>query len=183
LDAASPVFLEAARELRWHGHAVAAREFTGIAERWYREAQPSRQVRVLLAEAMYDGEKWDEARSAFETLAADSLPSGYTIEHARAYDALALGYLGIDAARRGETSVAETMITRLGKLDRPFLLGANIHWQARIAAQLGDCRRTVEFLRKALKNGSSYGSGTLLSETPQFAKLSCGEYKDFMKPK
>jgi hypothetical protein len=75
------------------------------------------------------------------------------------------------------------MITRLGNLDRRFLLGANVRWQALIAAQLGDCRRTVEFLRKALKKGSSYGSGRFLSETPQFAKLSCGEYRDFMKPK
>ena len=65
-------------------------------------------------------------------------------------------------------------------LQRPFLLGANTHWQARIAAQLGQCERAVQYLRAALKSGSSYLG---LSETPQFAELRCDAYKEFMKPK
>jgi len=97
-----------------------------------------------------------------------------------------LGYLGIDAARRGDTTAAEAMIGRLEKIDRPYLLGANVHWQARIAARLGDCSRSVAFLREAYRRGSSafYTGWSFGLEVPEFAKLSgCRAYEEFRRVK
>jgi hypothetical protein len=182
---ASPQFQAAASELRWHGHSAAADDIGRVAAGWYRASlrdSATREVRVLLARTLFDLGEWVEARLLFEQLKADSLPSAYGKEHWLALDVGPLGYLGIDAARRGDTTAAKAMIGRLEKIHRPYLLGANVHWQARIAAQLGDCSRTVAFLREAYRRGSSafYPLWSFGLEVPEFAKLSgCRAYEEF----
>jgi hypothetical protein len=111
------------------------------------------------------------------------MPGGFTYDHYFAYDIEPLGYLGIDAARRGDRGAAEAYIRRIAAIDRPYLLGNDFHWQARIAAALGDCERTAELLAKALDNGSAYwqwGGFPLLREVPQFTSLKCPAMARFM---
>ena len=113
---------------------------------------------------------------------ADFTQSAVTTDNWRGYDVLPVGYLGIDAARRGDTTAAEAMIQRLGSFSRPYLLGANIAWQARIAAQLGQCDPAVSFVQEALREGDSPHTGD--QETAEFAKLqSCPAFQQWMEPK
>lgn len=107
-------------------------------------------------------------------------PFPYGVSHFTGEDVAALGYQGVIAVMGGDTTRANTIIMRLDSLGRPFLLGANKHWQARIAAKLGQCERTVDLLEVALKEGSTYvdGNGSI-TEIPQFASLDCPAYKAF----
>jgi len=45
----------------------------------------------------------------------------------------------------------------LGKLERSFLLGNHLWWQARIASLLGEKERAVGLLREAFSQGLTYG--------------------------
>jgi hypothetical protein len=128
---------------------------------------------------------WAEARSVFDSLAAEARPGADTTWQRSNYDVAALGYIGVDEARRGNTSAAEAMIDRLGRFRRPFLLGKNVHWQARIAGQLGQCKRTVDFLELAMTLGSSayYQTGWNGLEIAQFADLDCQRFKQFSEEK
>jgi hypothetical protein len=113
----------------------------------------------------------------------EPMPPGYSYDYYFAYDLEPLGYLGIDAARRGDRAAAEAFIQRLGAIDRPYLLGNDLHWQARITAALGECERTVELLEAALRNGAGYwqwGGFPLLREVPEFAGLQCPALERFL---
>jgi TolB-like protein len=185
VDPSNSSFYVAARELWWHGYAKLAAEIGRVAVQWYREAlqrSPSRAARIRLAQSLFELEQWDEARRLFMELDADFTQNAVTTDNWRGYDVLPVGYLGIDAARRGDTTVAEAMIQRLESFSRPYLLGANIGWQARIAARLGQCDRTVSFLQEALRKGDSPHTGD--RETSEFAKLqSCPAFQQWMEPK
>ncbi len=177
----------AAAQLRAHGIAAAADTIGRLAVQWYREAvadSPTWRARFELAASLFDlGEA--EADTIFTALVLEGLPFPYASEHFAGLDAAALGYLGVSAATRGDTTGAEHFIARLKSLQRRYLLGANVHWQARIVAQLGQCNRAVQLQRDALAGGSSYQAGySPISELPQFAKLKgCAAYEDFIKPK
>jgi tetratricopeptide (TPR) repeat protein len=176
------VYQATTSQLRAHGFPAQADALARDAVEWDRRVVADSSTwrsRFDLAASLFElGDA--EADTIFSALVNEGLPGSYGREHFGGYDAAALGYLGVSAARRGDTAAAERVIARLGRFQRPFLLGANTHWQARIAAQLGQCERAVQYLRAALKSGSSYLG---LSETPQFAQLSCDAYKEFMKPK
>jgi hypothetical protein len=190
------MFRDAAAELRWHGHAAAADEIGRLAVRWYREAlaavkedrpheygKSKRYVTLHIAGSLYDLGKWNEARDLYEGLMREPMPPGYSYDYYFAYDLEPLGYLGIDAARRGDRAAAEAFIQRLGAIDRPYLLGNDLHWQARITAALGECERTVELLEAALRNGAAYwqwGGFPLLREVPEFAGLQCPALERFL---
>ncbi len=177
----------AASQLRAHDFAAAADTIGRLALQWHRQAvidSPTWRARFNLAVALFDL-KDAEADTIFAALVREGLPLPYAEEHFQGLDAAALGYLGVSAAMRGDTARAEHIIAQLSNLRRPYLLGANVHWQARIAAQLGQCTRAVQLQRDALKNGSSYQTGNYLPlhELPQFAKLDCAAYREFIKPK
>lgn len=58
-----------------------------------------------------------------------------------------------------------------------------MHWQGRIAAQLGQCERAVGFLRDALGKGHSVYQGKH-AEAPELVKLrSCPVFRQLMEPK
>jgi len=70
----------------------------------------------------------------------------------------------------------------LGDLDRPYLHGKNIYWQAAIAGQLGELSRAVSLLYDAQSKGNAFESGfhrdpiwEPLREYPGFV--------EFMRPK
>jgi hypothetical protein len=50
---------------------------------------------------------------------------------------------------------ANNSIKRLVAFDEPYRFGHIPYWQARIAAQLGQCGRAVDFLRQSLGKGTS----------------------------
>ena len=186
----SEAFVSAARELRWHGHPDEAKQIGQLAAQWYEETlhrSPTRPTKILLARTFFELGEWDRARPIFQELAAEPLPETFTPDQARGYDLVPFGYLGIDAARRGDTLTAEEMIDRLGRLNRPYRLGMHIYWQARIAAQLGSCDRAVAFLREALRAGESVYDADRYEprlEVAEFARLAdCDAYKRFSAPK
>ncbi len=175
LKALSPAhagFLTAARELRYHGHADASKEFGQLAVTWYRQALAvldTSPTRRQLAMALFDVGAWDEARTMFVALAAaDTVAGSY----------LALGYLGIDAARRGDTAGAEAIMATLHRVDRPYVFGSNLAYEARIAAQLGQCERAVGLLQEGTRKGLSQQR-----EAAEFAGLDCAAFKQYMAPK
>ncbi|MGH7500415.1 MAG: BTAD domain-containing putative transcriptional regulator [Longimicrobiales bacterium] len=193
---ASLHFRQTAAELRFHGHTAAAYEIGRLAVHWYREAltavkedrpqeygQSKRYISLRLAGSLYDLGKWDEARDLYEALAREPMPPGYSYDYYFAYDLEPLGYLGIDAARRGDRVAAEGFIEQLGAIDRPYMLGNDLHWQARITAALGECDRTVELLDAALRAGAAYwqwGGFPLLREVSEFAGLQCPALERFL---
>ncbi len=144
------VMMEAARELYAHGYREASREFAARAIGWAEsrpEAERTTEThQVFYAEALYFAGRLDEAGRIFESLAAEH-PENINF----------LGYLGTLAARRGDREVAMRIFEKLGKLERPFLLGDNLWWQARIASLLGDKERAVALLGEAFNQGFTYG--------------------------
>ncbi|MFQ5710052.1 MAG: protein kinase, partial [bacterium] len=68
------------------------------------------------------------------------------------------GRLGILYAQLGDRENASRIFRLLGNLDRPFLHGKNIYWQAAIAAQLGELSRAVALLYDAQSKGNAFGS-------------------------
>ncbi|MFN0181569.1 MAG: protein kinase domain-containing protein [Gemmatimonadales bacterium] len=85
-------------ELRGHGHLAAGRSLCDRGVGWYRSRPASEQAtkgaRRALAAALYCAERWDEARVAYQSLAAEDT-SGTGIEF--------LTRLGAIAARRNDT--------------------------------------------------------------------------------
>ena len=144
-------------------------------------------MKILLGRSLIELGDWDSARTIFQELAAEPLVETFTPDQAHGYDLVPLGYLGIDAARKGDTVAANAMIDRLGGLTRPYRKGAHIYWQARIAAQLGSCERAVDLLQNALQAGESvYGANRyeLQLEVAEFSSFKdCPRFKRFRAPK
>lgn len=143
------VMMEAARELYAHGHKEASREFAARAIEWA-EGRPeaerkSKAQQEFYAGALYFSRRWDEAGKIFESLAAGE-PDNINYQ----------GYLGTLAARRGDWEGAMRVLEELRKLERPFLLGKHLWWQARIASLLGEKERAVALLREAFSQGLPY---------------------------
>jgi hypothetical protein len=165
----------AALELRAHGHSAAARATAERALRWYR-ARPEQERRTephrfALARSLYLAGRWDEARAAFERLAA-------TRPDNPAY----LGYLGVLAARRGDRREAERISTLLAGLRTPYLRGVHTNWRARIAAVLGERERATALVADALQQGQVYGPE--LHSVPDFETLrDFPPYRELMRPK
>ena len=144
------VMREAALELYAHGHKDASREFAAMAIEWAEgrpEAEKKTEARRrFYANALYFAGRWDEAGTIFESLAAED-PEDIDYQ----------GYLGTLAARNGDRQEAMNIFEGLGKLDRPFLLGNHLYWQACIASLLGEKDRAVALLKEAFSQGLEYG--------------------------
>ena len=183
----NPVFRRAAAELRAHGKLEAV-EFGRLAAQWYGEAVADSSTwrgRFQLAATLFDLGKLEQADTIFGALVKEGLPFPFGISHFSGEDVAALGYQGASAATRGERARANEIIAQLDTFRRPFLLGVNKQWQARIAAQLRECDRAVDYLEDAFKDGSTYVEGgyPTIAEIPEFARLECPAYKAFIKPK
>ena len=184
-DGSREIFLHAARELRWHGYPTAADTIARLAAGWYEQAvadSSNRAARILLAEALFEIGDTKGARAMFEQLAEEKRAEPPQRDRDFAHDVLPLGYLGIEAAQRGDTAVAEAYVGRLANLPPAYLFGRNHYWQARIAAQRAQCDRAVAFLETALQQGMAYGRSVF--EVPQFERLkSCRRFQQFTAPK
>jgi tetratricopeptide (TPR) repeat protein len=92
------------------------------------------------------------------------------------------GRLGILYAQLGDRENASRIFKLLGELDKQFLHGKNIFWQAAIATRLGELSRAVTLLYDAQSKGNAFNSGfhrdlvwKPLREYPGFI--------EFMRPK
>ena len=144
---AGDVLLETSRELRAHGHRAAAREVATRAGEWYRRraAAGADSVGALqgLREALYLAESWGDAQRLSERL--------------RARDTAAVaewGWLGVVAARRGDTATAIHADSVIAHRAWPFAQGGPAVSRADLAALLGRREEAVALLARALAEGA-----------------------------
>jgi tetratricopeptide (TPR) repeat protein len=148
----------AALELLAHGNSAAAREYAIRAVDWYENQPAGIDFRRELARAFYIAGSWAEAKSLFAQLAVE-LP--YNIDF--------LGYMGAIAAQTGDREEAEKVSDQLSRINRPYLFGQHIYWQARIAALLGEPGQAIKLLRESLANGKIFEIG--IHNNPDFESL------------
>ena len=148
---------------------------------WYRaslEHDSNPDVRESLAITLFDLGKLDEARPLLQALA-----SGHSADRTTRDG---LGYLGVIAARTGDTAGAETYIERLGGISVPYIRGRQIYWQGVITAALGQCDRAVAYLSESYRKGQMYPVFIDGRDTPDpmLAPIAdCPAFKEFVKPK
>lgn len=152
--------LEAALELRAHGHADAAQPLLESAVDWCREhgdveGADGLRARRELGRALYHAGELDEARTVFTELvrASDDTvqPVGYHHGHLQGH--LDQGHLAVIALRTGDAEAAARWRTWLEDLDEPFVYGANWLWLAAADALVGAEERAVRRLRRAFADG------------------------------
>jgi tetratricopeptide (TPR) repeat protein len=119
----------------------------GRAVEWYRSrvGEEARQegTRSGLGDALYQAERWEEAKAVFAALAAEH-PNNINYK----------GRLGTLAARLGDRAKALRIAEELRRLDRPYLYGNHTFRSARIIALLGDKERAFALLREAVAQAS-----------------------------
>jgi serine/threonine protein kinase/tetratricopeptide (TPR) repeat protein len=169
------VMLEAAWELRVHGHREAYQEIAHQAVEWYKDRlrikEVSEEMRHDLGRALYTAEKWDEAQAVFEELMED-YPENI------AYP----GRIGLLAARKGERDKAFGISKELESIDRPYLFGEHTYMRARIASLLGEKEQAVVLLRDAFAQGLLYGA--YLHNEMDFEPLrNYKPFQELLKPK
>ncbi len=143
------VMLEAALELRAHGHLDASLAMANRVMAWYR-ARPSTEAttedtRAGLALALTLAARGEEARAVYEKLAAD-FPDNVVYR----------GSLAVLAASRGDRAAAQRVSEELRLMERPRLFGANTYQRARIAGILGERGHAVELLGQAFAEGMPF---------------------------
>jgi tetratricopeptide (TPR) repeat protein len=147
---AGEVMLEAAAELRAHGHREEAVSLAARAVEWFRgrlASEPGSDPWVAgLIDALRWAERWDEAYFLCRDACTRSP------ENARLY-----GILGGLAARRGQTEEAERIAAELRQAGSPLLFGVHTYRCACIAALLGRKDEATELVRQAFSEGTPYG--------------------------
>jgi tetratricopeptide (TPR) repeat protein len=144
------VMLVSAEELRAHGHREDSLKMAGRAVDWYRsrtgEEARLEDTRSGLGDALYQAERWEEARVVFAALAAGH-PDNIFYK----------GRLGALAARRADRATAQRIAAELRRLETPYLFGNNTSRSAGIIALLGDKEGAVALLREAVAQGAGNG--------------------------
>jgi serine/threonine protein kinase/TolB-like protein len=178
------VMLSAAEELRAHGHREASLKMASRAVDWYRsrvgEEAKQEDTRSGLGDALYQAERWEEAKALLATLAAEH-PDNIFYK----------GRLGTIAARLGDRAKARRIAEELRRLDRPYLYGNHTFRSARIIALLGDKERAVALLREAVAQGSGgseepdeYGYGFIYRHSMDLEPLrGYPPFEELIKPK
>ena len=170
------VLMLVAEELRTHGHTDASRTLLHRALRWYRD-QPARQRatqsnRAEFAEVLYSAEQWQASRQIFEELAAqDSAMVPYKV------------FLGLLAARLGDSVKAERISQELSNVELSFVFGHVTYARARIASLLGQRERAVELLRRAFSQGLMYGMSGLHRDKDLESLRGYPPFEDLLRPK
>ena len=140
------VMMMTAGEAEAHGYQSEARDITRAALDWYDvriegdSANPG--TRDGRARALVAAARYEEAEAEFRALVAEH-PDSLSV----------MGYLGLLAAQRGDDATAGRMSGWLEKLDRPYLWGEHVYWQASIAAWGGDLSRAMQLFRNSIDQG------------------------------
>jgi tetratricopeptide (TPR) repeat protein len=169
------IMLEAAQELRAHGHLDASLAMANRAIAWYR-ARPSAEAttentHASLALALTLAKRSKEARAAYEELAAE-YPDN--VEYR--------GSLAVLAASRGDRAAAQRISEEFRLMERPRLFGANTYQRARIAAILGEKGHAVELLGQAFAEGMSFALG-IHKDSAFEGMRDSPPFQDLLKPK
>lgn len=165
------LMLEAAAELRAHGHGMASAELLRSAEAWYRarlKSDPNSEViRRGLGETLYLAERWDDAGDVMRELAREN-PDDVDYR----------GYTGVLAARQGRRDDASASSDILRNANGSYQFGRATIWRARIAAQLADSNAAISLLRQSLTEGHPFGlwlhrdiDFEPLRDTPAFRRI------------
>lgn len=163
-----------ALEARAHGQADAFRRWVEGAIAWHREqmAEDAGIDPMGLIQALYYGERWDEAVHHLGGITRSEDPR----------DVESLGFSAVLAVRLGDPDRVESLDQALASLDAFELSGANLVWRARIAALQGQKRRAVELLHRAYRKGWPFNIWYHVE--PDFAPLSdYSPFKEFLAPK
>jgi len=142
--------LQAAIELRAHGHREASIAAAGRAVAFYRSwhGSPSDSTTgpTGLLGALRYSERWKEAAAVCQELVRRS-----------PQDPDYLGIQGALAARLGRRDDAMRISEELQRMSGPYLFGTNTYRRACIAAVLGDRQGAVNLLRQSIAEGRPYG--------------------------
>jgi serine/threonine protein kinase/tetratricopeptide (TPR) repeat protein len=163
----------AGEELRAHGYADAAITSFDQAIQWYRSrpAEEMDSLRYSYGLALYNARKWEEAKSIFEELAAESPDN---IEYQTC--------VGCIAARQGDREEALKVSEWLENLKQPYLFGKHTYYRACIAAILGEKDQAMTLLKDSFLQGYTYG--IYLHRDFDFEALwDYPPYIEFLKPK
>ncbi len=142
--------IDAAAELRAHGHMTELGQMLRRFERWMASssageaATPTRRRQVV--DALNLEGRHAEALRVIQALADSVLE-----------DVDALGRLGRTAAAAGDRDLALYVDSLLSIWDQPYVFGSAQAWRARIAANLGDSDQAVSLLREAFAQGLPHG--------------------------
>ena len=175
LETPGDVMLEAASELRAHGHMKAYRETVTRTIDWYKnrptgEAATENHL-IGLARSLYLAEQWDQSEIIYKDLLGK-----------RPDNVFYKGYLGLMAVRKGNLKEAQKISNELKKLSRPYLFGGNTFMCARIASLLNEKQLAVELFRESFAQGRGYG--VFLHQLIDFEPIKdYPPFKELMRPK
>ncbi|MFI5165439.1 MAG: protein kinase [Thermoanaerobaculales bacterium] len=162
-----------AGELRAHGHQDASLKMAERTVAWYRARPASEAAKYQedLLGALYQSERWAEARAIADALLAKN-PGDIGMR----------GMVGCLGARLGDVAQARRTEGELAALTRPYLYGAHTYFRACIAGQLGEKDRAVELLRDAFAQGLQFNNiiHTNMDLEPLWGYP---PYEELMKPK
>lgn len=137
-----------ALELEAHGRPAAGARAAQMAVDWHQQLPADKAADPLnrdgLARALFAAKRYAEAETVFEQLRADNPEA---VDY--------LGFVGVLRAVRGEPSAAE-IEDRLAVIERPFLFGKEIYWQAAILAWQNRPEEALEELRRAVAAGHPF---------------------------
>jgi tetratricopeptide (TPR) repeat protein len=169
-------------ELRVHGHRDKALEVFDEAIVWC-QSQPNQTeaVRARLAGALYNAERWDDARRLFEELAEEH-PDNTGYIWGLGFNPY-LGYLGLLAARRGDRAEAERISEEL-RSSGDLMNKYNTWLRARIAAVLGEREEAMNLVRQNIDLVPSPDVYLVLHRNFDFESLrDYPPFQEFMRPK
>ncbi len=155
---AAALMREAALELRAHGFMEPAEVLFRRSLEWYSggaSGDDSLMRRRAIARALYDAERWDDAREEFTAIVAakSSDASPDTVHHAQLQTHLDLGYLGALAVRADDRTEAMRIDAQLAAMKSRYLYGRNTWWRAAMAALAGERDRATSLLRQSFSEG------------------------------
>lgn len=163
-------------ELARHGHAKASQEVLSHAIDWYRLRTDPGSTRAATqaeyGEVLYAAGQWQAAGEVFESLAAqDSSMLPYQ------------AFLGLLAARRGDTVEANRVSQWLATVKTPYIFGHPTFVRARIASLLGHPNQAVALLRQAFSEGLEYGIYPLHSHPDLDPLRGYPPFEELLRPK
>ncbi len=164
-----------AREVRVHGYPAEAHMLYNRAVDWFQAEAPKGRTcwQGNFVEALYGAERWHEAQVLASELAAED-PK----------DIHCQGYLGVLAARRGNTAEAERISAWLAVQNPSYHQGWHVYWRARIAAQLGRREEAVRLLRQALSQGALMHVNGMFHEDSDLEPLhGYPPFEELMRPR
>jgi TolB-like protein/tetratricopeptide (TPR) repeat protein len=135
-----------AREFEAHGDTVTAGRLRSMVANWLQQhpaPSPSLARENLTALLWFDRRNGDSAAAHLQRAARDT---GNTAVNA-------VGYLGIIAAQRGDTTRARAVADSLGRQARKWDFGLSTWWRAAILAHLGRRDEAMQFLGESRRRG------------------------------